>query len=579
MQREGKRLLWSPTPSSDRFVVYGGSDVRLHEWRPHGRPAKTAARSLAVLTDLPPFRALAWSPHTQSDDLVAIGLATGRTLLLRLQDPVSNQPASPTTVPYHSVSLSVKQQRPVNSLAFSPSDPNLLAVGLEKARDQAVHVWDIERSVSLLDQRFDDRTASGLDGRIDSPYRGGLRMSEGRQPTSPAPDVRPLSQIGNGEAVTSATFLYAGSNSSAQLVVGYGSKSIRIFDIRERSAVSSAGPAASAIMGPATATGIHQTRANTHICGDPFDGHRFASCDTEGIVKLWDTRRGSEAILTFSEADAGLVTVPAQSAALGVGSPSRRTNGVLGLAFSPLRRGTFATLETNATSVHIWDILQGAEAWGKDSYVHGDRESPEDPFVPAVLAASTYTAPFSRPPTSFSFAGISSIRSNAQALCSVSREGHLEFLEHVDPHRTAWTADGELAILAGHRLQTHDSADADRVHHDTGARAVAARAGPSSRPSFNRLSSVIGHEAPGMRTPRPPMRRKHTSLQSDDIRTVAERLEHLRDLELSEDQPNAIASDISNVMRARVHLGYAAEVCGILGFLVLVRTRRHTGLA
>ncbi|KAF8750696.1 WD40 repeats protein [Rhizoctonia solani] len=70
------------------------------------------------------MRCLAWSPHPAIDDLVAVGLTTGTVELCPEGSDVTK---------------------------FSPMDPNYLAVGLEKTRNEpSLLIWDIERSARML---------------------------------------------------------------------------------------------------------------------------------------------------------------------------------------------------------------------------------------------------------------------------------------------------------------------------------------------------------------------------------------------------------------------------------------------
>src|ERR1700719_3176367 len=49
------------------------------------------------------------------------------------------------------VSLSVRNPRPCNALAFNPEDPNCLAVGLDRVKgDHSLMIWDIHSAVPAL---------------------------------------------------------------------------------------------------------------------------------------------------------------------------------------------------------------------------------------------------------------------------------------------------------------------------------------------------------------------------------------------------------------------------------------------
>lgn len=115
-----------------------------------------------------------WSPDPNRPDLIACGLTTGKTLLVRLQDHVlgdiaygssenlhsptgpsrsasttSNRAQPHTTVaPIQYPVLSVKMSRPCNVVSFSKTNPHLLAAGLDKVRnDPCLLVWDVSQAV------------------------------------------------------------------------------------------------------------------------------------------------------------------------------------------------------------------------------------------------------------------------------------------------------------------------------------------------------------------------------------------------------------------------------------------------
>jgi hypothetical protein len=73
----------------------------------------------------------AWSPTPLYHDLVAIGLTNGKTLLLRMEQNSegSDVLASPL------ITLEPRHSRSCNVVSFSPQQPNLLASGLDKVRN------------------------------------------------------------------------------------------------------------------------------------------------------------------------------------------------------------------------------------------------------------------------------------------------------------------------------------------------------------------------------------------------------------------------------------------------------------
>lgn len=97
---------------------------------------------------------MAWSPDPTFDDLVAVGLNTGKVELMRLEgtkSALARSPSQRTSWTPSTVSLSMKNSRSCNSLAFCTADPNYLAVGLDKVRgDFSLVVWDIVSATPSL---------------------------------------------------------------------------------------------------------------------------------------------------------------------------------------------------------------------------------------------------------------------------------------------------------------------------------------------------------------------------------------------------------------------------------------------
>jgi len=84
------------------------------------------------------------------------------------------------------------------------------------------------------------------------------------------------------------------------------------------------------------------------IATDPFDAHRIGSFG-DGLVSIWDTRRLTNPLLTFSEKDARADGARVKSGPNAVYSM---------IEFSSIRRGMLATLEKDATCVRFWDLTR-----------------------------------------------------------------------------------------------------------------------------------------------------------------------------------------------------------------------------
>ena len=104
---------------------------------------------------------------------MAVGLSTGRTVLLTLSNDALLHPAvSPIHQEYPT--LSVKFQRPCAVVAFSQKEPNLLVTGLEKQRhDHCLFIWDITRQTSKEPRINNQRRVNSSTRALDEPLNKG----------------------------------------------------------------------------------------------------------------------------------------------------------------------------------------------------------------------------------------------------------------------------------------------------------------------------------------------------------------------------------------------------------------------
>ncbi|KAJ3192116.1 hypothetical protein HK101_007042 [Irineochytrium annulatum] len=189
------------------------------------------------------------------DDMLAIGNATGKTLVAKVVDDDVSVVAE--FMPRHA--------RPCNVVSFCPTDKNLLLSGLDKVRnDYCLLVWDIAT------------------GRAQNPTTS---PSPGGSLSSLASST-PKLQLGTSEAVSSAAWFPL---SPATIVAGMGNKWIRIFDTR----------AGAAAQQPTT---VIATKSVHGLSPSPFDRVCFASY-AEASVNIWDARKTAEPVLAL---DAGL---------------------------------------------------------------------------------------------------------------------------------------------------------------------------------------------------------------------------------------------------------------------------------
>ncbi|KAI0699871.1 hypothetical protein C8T65DRAFT_742322 [Cerioporus squamosus] len=443
-----KRLIWHPR-RQNKFIVGGSTQITLYEWLPHNSEIKQVASQL----ELTQMKCFAWSPDPVLDDLLAVGFGNGRVDLLRFE-------ASKHAHNSAAVSLPARNTRACNAVAFSPANPNYLAVGLDKVRnDPSLVIWDINSTLPALS--FHATPHHG------SPSRPLPHLPRGDAPRTGA-DTRVLQQHASAEVVSTLAWL---PNNSQLLLAGISHRWLQLYDLR--SPASSPAKAASKVHGIAT---------------DPFEAHRVA-CYSEGIVSIWDIRRFTQPVLTFTAKDAsadGADGVAAtQTGARGKAAPTAST-AVVPLAhieFSSTRRGTLATLERDASHVRFWDITQAQfvestqeGSRSRDSSQSGGRaartswvkpwagtsagtthSSPPPPPTPGecasyhlILSDTRRTKTFSRPFSSFALVPSSKPHPLTSNVMLVNKDGDLElYAVHDTPVHAPWSSRGDLALGVG----------------------------------------------------------------------------------------------------------------------------------
>lgn len=257
-------------------------------------------------------------------------MSTGRVDLIRLEAP-KHARANNILSSGPKLTLPVRNSRSCNALAFCTTDPNYLAVGLDKVRgDCSLIIWDINTMYPSLS--------------ISLPSTGGLPFVPRPQPQIPRGDLPPrtdpkiLQQHAPTEIVSSLAFLPQSTN---LLLAGISHRWLRLFDLRSSVPLTTNVPSK-----------VHG------ITTDPFDPNRIG-CFGDGVVTIWDVRKLLHPLLTFSEKDA-------------IADGARiRPNSTYGtIEFSNTRRGTLATLEKDAGYVRFWDLMH-AQAHAMDGSSDG----------------------------------------------------------------------------------------------------------------------------------------------------------------------------------------------------------------
>lgn len=443
-----KRLLWHPR-QDNKFIVGGNSQITLYEWAAE----HPEIRHVTSRNDLAHMKCFAWSPDPGFEDLLAVGVVSGRVDLIRLEE--SRQARQSKVLSSNTkVSLNVRHTRACNALAFCTPDPNYLAVGLDKVRsDPSLIIWDISSARQ-------DLAIKGLHTDGETRVMAVPPMPSRPQPQIPRignpADPRILQPHAPTEAVSSLAFL---PNSTHVLLAGISNRWLRIFDLR------ASAPSASSV-----ATKVHG------IATDPFDPHRIA-CYGENTVTVWDARKVSQPLIQFTEQHG-----------VGDGAKPRAGAAYIHIEFSRTRRGCLSTLEKDGSYVRFWDLTE-TRNWlldGSGSVFGGSsdgesraardtrrrswwaagqsqvsnsskRDSPvlnERHQAAYVLADTRRTKTFSKPLASFAMVPHNLTNPLACNVMIVNKEGDLELYQvHDTPKQAAWSARGDLTIGAGMGLK------------------------------------------------------------------------------------------------------------------------------
>lgn len=281
----------------------------------------------------------------------------------------TSSPSKNALFPGPSVTLPVRNSRSCNALAFCTTDPNYLAVGLDKVRGEAsLIIWDIATATPSLSLKV------GGVASIPLPPLARPQPQIPRGDVGPRTDPRILQQHAPAEVVSSVAFLPKSTNT---LLAGISHRWLRLFDFRIHT------PQVTNV-----ASKVHG------IATDPFDPHRVG-CFGDGIATIWDTRRLTHPLLTFTEKDASAD-----------GARVRLNATLTNMEFSSVRRGVLATLEKDASYVRFWD-LQQAEIINRSPEGRISRDSSHssratrlswaNPMLPWATSGPTHATPPATP--------------------------------------------------------------------------------------------------------------------------------------------------------------------------------------
>uniref|UniRef100_A0A6I8SZF3 Missing oocyte, meiosis regulator, homolog n=1 Tax=Xenopus tropicalis TaxID=8364 RepID=A0A6I8SZF3_XENTR len=261
-------ILWAPH-HVDRFVVCD-SELNLYHIESAASPSselkagslrlseETTATLLAINSDTPYMKCVAWYPKYDPECLLAVGQANGRVVLTSLgQDHNSKckDLIGKEFVPKHA--------RQCNTLAWNPLDSNWLAAGLDKHRaDFSVLIWDI---------------SSKYTPEVAVPTEK-VRLAPGDSETCSVV-TKPLYELGQNDASLSLCWLPR----DQKLLLAGMHRNLAIFDLRNTNQKI-----------------FVNTKAVQGVTVDPHFHDRVASF-FEGQVAIWDLRKFEKPVLTLTE--------------------------------------------------------------------------------------------------------------------------------------------------------------------------------------------------------------------------------------------------------------------------------------
>ncbi|XP_041104867.1 GATOR complex protein MIOS-like [Polyodon spathula] len=259
-------ILWSPH-HVDRFVIcdselslyciesVGNSEAKAGALR---LSEETTATLLAINSDTPYMKCVAWYPKPEPECLLAVGQANGRIVLTSL-----GQSHNSKCKDLMGKEFVPKHARQCNTLAWNPVDCNWLAAGLDKHRaDFSVLIWDIS-------SKFTPEASVTTDK---------IRLSAGDTDAGLVV-TKPLYELGQNDACLSLCWLPR----DQKLLLAGMHRNLAIFDLRNTSQKM-----------------FVNTKAIQGVTVDPHFHDRVASF-FEGQVAIWDLRKFEKPVLTLTE--------------------------------------------------------------------------------------------------------------------------------------------------------------------------------------------------------------------------------------------------------------------------------------
>ncbi|KAF2072229.1 hypothetical protein CYY_006452 [Polysphondylium violaceum] len=363
-------------------------------WEPKD---KKSISLISVNSEVQLMKCMSWSPDQSDPNLVACGLTNGRAILTS----------------FSSVNRILKEFAPrhiraCNTLAWNPIFKHQIAVGLDKVRgDMSTLVWDINYINSFKQQQQQHHQQSIKGGLVDAPHTiSQISDNSFSTITNDYTETiyQPLSEFTLSEATLSLAWL---PNSPHCLMVGTGSKWLKIYDIRDTNT--------------SQALTTHQ-KSVSGLCFDPFDSNRFATMGEDSLVRIWDLRKFDESILTINT----------------------NCKSLQQIEWCPTRSGVLATVGKDKNTIKLWDIKSPIDL---SKSPKPDRKQSISNYDPNTITKPTKTHHSTEIIASFSWHPTNECR-----MLTVSYSGVIEVVSMNENIPISWSPHGNLSFSHGNHL-------------------------------------------------------------------------------------------------------------------------------
>ncbi|KAN0004083.1 hypothetical protein ACTFIZ_010242 [Dictyostelium cf. discoideum] len=306
--------IYSPKSITSKYLEAYNFDIEYppDDWVPQ---EKKTISLISVNSDVQLMKCMAWCPGQSDTNLIACGLTSGRAILTSFS---SVNRVLKELVPKHT--------RSCNAISWNPIYTNQLAVGLDKVRgDSSTLIWDINylQSASLnnhlhKNNNYISKLQQQQLNNIDQPYIISQISDNSFSTSTDYTDTiyQPISEFTQSEATLALAWL---PNNPSCLLVGTGSKWLKLYDIRDVNSSQS-------VM-------AHQKSVNG-VCIDPFDFNRIATMSEDSHIKVWDLRNLDDPLIIVNS----------------------NCKSIQQIDWCPTRSGVLASLGKDKSSIKLWDI-------------------------------------------------------------------------------------------------------------------------------------------------------------------------------------------------------------------------------